>query len=186
MKAVCIVGSPRKNGSTALIAETFAKAFEEKFYDVRRFFLGESDIKYCMGCKKCYENGRCIQKDDVEEIVLSILDADYVVVVTPSYWGDVTGQLKVLFDRSTPFCNTNPSRTVEYTYAKGIAVSVRAGTHKEENEKILDTIAHYFGHMEIDTIVRLSICGVDSVEDLISKHRDILEGIKGLIPDPDM
>ena len=65
MKAVCIIGSPRENGS--------------------------------------YIDGKCIQNDDVEQMVISILTADLVLIVTPSYWGDVTGQLKTFFDRNTPY-----------------------------------------------------------------------------------
>lgn len=71
------------------------------------------DIQYCRGCKKCYENGICIQKDGVLNLVKKMLDSDIVVIAAPSYWADVPGQLKTFFDRNTPFGDTNPNRIVK-------------------------------------------------------------------------
>ncbi len=139
MKAVCIIGSPRENGS--------------------------------------YIDGKCIQNDDVEQMVINILTADLVLIVTPSYWGDVTGQLKTFFDRNTPYGNTNPNRKFQSSGAKGIAISVRAGKTETENQRILDSIEHYFGHMEIEIIAKISVCEVDSLEDLLKKQQEKIDEI---------
>ena len=59
-------------------------------------------------------------------------DADFVVIAAPSYWAEVPGQLKVFFDRSTPYGDTNPSRRLwRKKPAKGIAIAVRAGSMKK-------------------------------------------------------
>ena len=94
MKAVCVIGSPRENGSTAYLVDTFIKGLSRKDFEVVRYCIGDMDIQYCKGCKACYIDGKCIQNDDVEQMVINILTADLVLIVTPSYWGDVTGQLK--------------------------------------------------------------------------------------------
>lgn len=175
MKAVCIIGSPRKNGSTAYLVDTFIKGLSKKF-EVVRYCIGDMNIHYCKGCKACYIDGKCIQKDDVEQMVINILTADLVLIATPSYWGDVTGQLKTFFDRSTPYGNTNPNRKLQSSGAKGIAVSIRAGKTETENQRILDSLEHYFGHM-IETIAKISVCDVDSLEDLLKKQQEKIEEI---------
>lgn len=91
--------------------------------------------------------------------------------------GDVTGQLKTFFDRNTPYGNTNPNRKFQSSGAKGIAISIRAGKTEAENQRILDSIEHYFRHMEIETIARISVCEVDSLDDLLKKRQEKIEEI---------
>lgn len=172
MKATCLVGSAKANGSTAYLVDTVIKGMQESGIEIYKYCIGNAHINFCHGCKKCYIDGKCVQQDDVEKIVSDILTSDYVVIAAPSYWADIPGQLKTFFDRNTPYGDTNPNRIMEPQKAiKGIAIAVRAGVRKEENELILNSIAHYYGHLGIDTIKRVSICETDSLEDLKSKHQ---------------
>ncbi len=178
MKAVCIVGSPRKEGSCACIIDTMIKGMREAGVETEKFCLGEADIRYCRGCKQCYLTGECVIRDDSQKILSAVLNADFTVICAPSYWADVPGQLKVLFDRSTPYGDTNPNRhPAKAGGRKGIAIAVRAGTHPQENEGILDSIEHYFGHLGIETVKRLSLCENDSLEDLKTKHQKFLQEV---------
>ncbi len=61
---------------------------------------------------------------------------------------------------------------------KGIAIAVRAGVSQPENELILNSIAHYFGHLGIETVKRISILETDTLSDLIEKHQNEIEEIK--------
>ncbi len=98
-----------------------------------------------------------------ENIVLDILSSDYVVIVSPSWWADVPAQLKTLFDRTTPYGDTNPQCKYKAKKPiKGIAIAVRAGVREAENELILNSIQHYFGHLGIETVERISITETDS------------------------
>lgn len=54
---------------------------------------------------------------------------------------------------------------------KGIAIAIRAGMREAENELILDSLEHYYGHLGINTFKKISICQVDSLEDLLKKHQ---------------
>lgn len=177
MKATCIVGSARSNGSCARLIDALIKGMREDGIAVNRHCIGDASIHYCLGCKKCYKDGICIQKedDDVHAIVLDILHSDLVAIAAPSYWADVPGQLKVFFDRNTPYGDTNPNRVwTAGKPIKGIAIAVRAGTHSEENELILNAIQHYYGHLGIQTVKRFSICGVDTPDDLTRLHPDMI------------
>ncbi len=171
LKVTCIVGSARANGSTAYLIDTFIKGLSEGCADVKKYCIGDADIKYCLGCKKCYIDGECVQSDDVKQIVSDIVSSDWVVIAAPSYWADVPGQLKTFFDRNTPYGDTNPKRILKAEKpVKGIAIAVRAGVREQENELILNSIQHYYGHLGIETVRRISICETDSLDDLIKKH----------------
>jgi len=178
MKATCIVGSARANGSTAFLVDSMAKGLNEAGAEVRKYCIGEADIAYCFGCKKCYRDGHCVQKDDVEQIVKDILASDVVVIAAPSYWADVPGQLKTFFDRNTPYGDTNPNRALKADKPiKGVAIAVRAGVRRQENEGILNSIAHYYGHLGIDCVKRISVCETDTPADLQEKHPDVIREV---------
>lgn len=174
MKAICIIGSPRSNGSSGIIMDKIIDGMKEVGIDSCRYCLGKMKINFCYGCKKCYEvGGICVQRDDMDIIMKDLYDADVVIIASPSYWGDITGQLKVFFDRNTPYSDTNENRISFPTGKKGISVAIRAGQTDRENLHIIESIEHYYGHLGIEPIGRLSIRGVDTVDDLYRKTEEL-------------
>ncbi|MCM1368445.1 MAG: flavodoxin family protein [Roseburia sp.] len=177
MKVTCINGSARNNGSCAYLIGKFADGFNEDV-EVITHCVGDANMHFCKGCKKCYIDGKCVQSDDVQKIVNDILTSDIVLIAAPSYWADIPAQLKTLFDRTTPYGDTNPNRILKANKPiKGIAVAVRAGMREQENELILNSIEHYFGHLGIQPIKRISITQTDTLDDLITKHADTIKQI---------
>ncbi len=173
MKATLINGSARNNGSCATLIDAFARGFNESGGEVVKYCAGDMNLHFCKGCKKCYVDGECVQCDDVQKIIGNVLTSDYVIVAAPSYWAGVPAQLKTLIDRTTPYGDTNVNRLLKAEKtAKGIAIAVRAGVREEENNLILDEIAHYFSHLGIETVKRVSITQTDTPKDLISKNKD--------------
>jgi multimeric flavodoxin WrbA len=138
----------------------------ERGVDVARYGLGALDINYCRGCHTCEESGRCVQRDDVDLLVRELFAADVVVVASPSYWGDVTGQLKVFIERCTPLCNARTGETAVPPGKVGVAVAVRAGSGVAENRHIVDTIAHFFGHLGIELVESYTLERVEHPADL--------------------
>lgn len=176
MKATCIVGSARANGSCAYLIDAIAAGMSEAGIAVTKYSIGNENIQYCLGCKTCYISGECVHQDNVKQIVSDIVSSDFVVIAAPSYWADVPGQLKTFFDRNTPFGDTNPNRILKAEKPiKGIAIAVRAGVRPQENELILNSIQHYYGHLGIDTVKRISICETDTLEDLKTKHQNVID-----------
>lgn len=178
MKAVCIVGSARNNGSSNYLIDMIIKGMAENGIESKKYCVGDVNIKYCLGCKKCYTDGKCVQNDDVYKIVSDILSSDCVVIAAPSYWADVPGKLKVFFDRNTPFGDTNPNRILmAEKKIKGIAIAVRAGVRQAENDLILNSIEHYFGHLGIETVKKFSVLQTNTLDDLLTKHKDKINEI---------
>ena len=169
MKALCILGSPKPNGNTAKILNEIERPLKEKGIDVVRYCLGECKINYCTGCVSCFKDGQCVQNDDVKVIIDDLFESNLVIIASPSYWGDVTGQMKIFIDRCTPYCNVRHTDRISKSMIKGAAVAVRAGRNKAENENLIHTIEHFLGHLNIPLISNFTVENVSTTEDLESK-----------------
>ena len=106
MRIVVLEGSPNRRGSSNHLAEQFIRGAEEAGHTVTVVDAAHADIHPCTGCIHCGYEGPCVQKDDMEEIRRTILDADMMVFVTPLYYYGMSAQLKTLIDR---FCAFNSS-----------------------------------------------------------------------------
>jgi multimeric flavodoxin WrbA len=174
MKAVCILGSPKPKGSTSVIVDEIFRALKAYDIETHLYQLSDLNIGYCCGCKSCDITGKCVQTDDVQKMIGDIFASQLVIVASPSYWGDVTGQMKVFIDRCTPYCNTNSARLPISSSVKGVAVAVRAGGSKRENLNLVHTIEHFLGHLDIPLISYFTVEGISSEKDLLQRP-DVLK-----------
>ena len=175
MKAICIIGSPKENGSTALLVDTIIEGMKSQNIDVSRFVLDKMNIHFCTGCVKCEVDRVCVQKDDMTVLIDEILSSDIILLASPSYWGDVTGQMKVFIDRSLPLCNAKTGVTPVPPGKVGISVALRAGSSVSENQHIIDTFEHYFGHLGINPIARLTAENVGKLSNLKAMNSKLEE-----------
>lgn len=165
MKALCIVGSPKEQGNTSFVVDKIISGMESSGIETTKYVLGKLNINYCLGCKSCSRTRHCVQRDDMDIIFENILKSDIILVAAPSYWGDVPGQLKVFIDRCLPLCNAEAGDTPVPNGKIGISVALRAGKSKKENQHLIDTIEHFFGHLDIKPVEKLTIEGLSKFED---------------------
>lgn len=99
MKIVLINGSPRKNGLTAEILHKMADRLAEKGAETEFFNISDMNISQCSGCCSCYKTGRCFIEDDGERLSAKIAEADGIIIGSPTYASNVSGQLKHFIDR---------------------------------------------------------------------------------------
>ena len=93
MNIVVLLGSPNRQGSSRLLAESFRRGAEEARHTVELIDAAHSNIHPCTGCIRCGYEGPCAQKDDVDAIRAKILGADMMVFVTPLYYYGMSAQL---------------------------------------------------------------------------------------------
>ncbi len=99
MKNILILnGSPRKNGKTNKLVNSFIKGAEVN-NKIIQFHIYDMEINGCRGCESCRHNGHCIQKDDMDQIYEAFINADVVVFASPVYFWTITGPLKTVTDR---------------------------------------------------------------------------------------
>lgn len=103
MKKVLIISaSPRKNGNSDILCDRFAKGAEESGHQPEKVFLASQAIGYCRGCGVCNDTHKCVQKDDMADILDKMVNADVIVLATPVYFYSMDGQMKTFIDRTVP------------------------------------------------------------------------------------
>ena len=105
MDVLVINGSPRKERMhTGTLASLFSEGMKEKGANVDFIYPIELEIGDCRGCLNCWGNtpGKCIQNDDMEEVLRKMANADLLVFASPVYVDGMTGSLKTLIDRTIP------------------------------------------------------------------------------------
>lgn len=99
MKALVILGSPRKEGNTEILAGQVVAGMKEAGAEVELIRLADYRISPCIACGGCEKTGRCVVQDDMQELYPRIDSADRLVLVSPIYFYGVTAQLKAFIDR---------------------------------------------------------------------------------------
>ncbi|MBI9107064.1 MAG: flavodoxin family protein [Spirochaetales bacterium] len=99
MKILAIVGSRRKNGNTAALVERALEPFREDGSDIEIIYPGELNIEGCSGCEGCSKTGLCVVNDDMQPIYRKILEADAIIAGSPTYFYNMTSDMKKFIDR---------------------------------------------------------------------------------------
>ncbi|MEL7608647.1 MAG: flavodoxin family protein [Bacillota bacterium] len=101
-KILVISASPRKGGNSGTLCDEFIRGALEVGADAEKVFLRDKKIGYCTGCGVCNSTHRCVQRDDMAEILDKLVKADVIVLATPVYFYTMDGQMKTLIDRTVP------------------------------------------------------------------------------------
>ena len=140
MNILILQASPNLKGSTAILADEFARGARDAGHSVTRVDVDRLDIAPCTGCVACGYEGPCVQHDDMDALRKQILAADMLVLATPLYYYGMAAQLKCVIDR---FCSANASITAKRMRSALLTVAWNA------DDWTFDALeAHY------DTLVR--------------------------------
>ena len=109
MKVLMINGSPMANGNTAVALEEMKQTFAAEGIEVAYLHVGNLDIRGCTACGHCYQTGKCVFDDVVNEAAALFADCDGLVVGSPVYYASANATLVAFLQRlfySTPFDKT--------------------------------------------------------------------------------
>ncbi|MBW6508620.1 MAG: flavodoxin family protein [Desulfuromonadales bacterium] len=141
MKVIAINGSPRPQGNTNLLLKTVCEPLEAAGISTEIIQLSGTNLRGCTACMKCVENKnrRCIiDSDPLNDILQKIYPADGVVLGSPTYFADVTTEMKAFIDRSGFVCRAN-GHLLRRKVAAGVVAVRRAGSMHA-----LQTLQNYF------------------------------------------
>jgi len=100
-RVLILSASPRKGGNSDTLCNQLMEGAQQAGLQVEKIFLKEKKINYCTGCGACYNRGNgCSQKDDMENMLNKMIDADVIVMATPVYFYTMNGQMKTFIDRT--------------------------------------------------------------------------------------
>lgn len=109
MKVLLINGSPRSNGNTALALQEMEKTLIRNGLETETVQIGNQVIRGCLACGSCYNTGRCVIEDAVNQIAPKFEACDGLVVGSPVYYASANATLIAFLDRlfySTHFDKT--------------------------------------------------------------------------------
>ena len=99
MKVLMLNGSPRPDGNTAIALDEMDRIFNEENIETEIIRLGNKDIRGCVACNTCSNNGKCIFDDIVNDIAKKFEKADGLVVASPVYYASANSTLTACLDR---------------------------------------------------------------------------------------
>ncbi len=172
MKALIINCSPVRNGATAEMCSIIEAELSQR-YETKSVCIDDYSIAFCKGCRSCHNTAKCVMTDGAQQLMAEFEAADVIVCVSPSYWADVPGQFKAFIDRCTPYSNTHEPHASLSKGKKGFAVVLRTGPNMKECERLIQTIEHFYGHLEIECCGHLGLCSIGSKIDVTPRTMEI-------------
>ena len=146
-KIIIIDGGPRKNMNTAKLLQRFAEGAKSAGNDieVKTVRLYDLDYKGCMSCMACKLKGKasniCRFKDALTPVLEEIAQADGLVLGSPIYFGDVTGQMRAFLERlSFPWLSYNDYSLTATKRMPVVLVETMNGTPERNNSNGFGTM----------------------------------------------
>lgn len=141
MKVVAFNGSPRKDGNTVALINHVFKALNAEGIETELVQVGGHLIRGCTACYQCFEkkDGHCAVKGDIlNDCLDKMRAADGIILASPTYFADVTAEMKALIDRAGMTSIANGRFFRRKAGAAVVAVRRGGAIH------VFDTLNHFF------------------------------------------
>lgn len=141
MKVVAFNGSARKDGNTALLLNLVLDEIKNEGMETEVVQLAGKPLQGCIACYKCFtnKNQRCaVEKDDMNDHIAKMLEADGILLGSPTYFADVSAGTKALIERCGMVARANGDMFRRKVGAGVVAVRRAGATH------VLSSINYFF------------------------------------------
>ncbi len=139
MKVLAINGSPNPKGNTAAMLQETLRICEEAGHTTELYQAGGRAVRGCTACGGCSKNiGRCATDDWMNELYPKMAAADAILMGSPTYFADLTPELKAVIDR-TGFISRRDGMRFSRKIGAAIVPVRRSGAIH-----VLDSIQHFF------------------------------------------
>jgi len=141
MKVVAFNGSARKDGNTAILVKEVFRELKKAGIRTELVQFAGKNIQGCIACGKCFENKdrRCVMNGDIlNECIEKMLEADGIILASPTYFADISANMKALIERAGFVARANNDMFRRKAGAAVIAVRRGGAIHA------FDTINHFF------------------------------------------
>jgi multimeric flavodoxin WrbA len=169
MKIVAVLGSPRPQGNSSTLARAFLQAAAARGAEVTEYLLNQLAYQGCQGCLACKtKRDTCILEDDLAPVLNAVKEADLLVMASPVYFGDLSGQMKGFFDRTYSYINPDFSTRVP-PGKKAVMVLVQANPDPAQFADIFPRYERWLKLYGCDPVHLLRAVGVREPGDIASK-----------------
>lgn len=132
MKVVAFNGSARKGGNTAQLVQMVFDELEKEGIATELVELSGSNLSGCIACYKCFQEKdmRCaVQEDALNSHIEKMRAADGIILASPTYFSDVTANMKALIERAGMVSRANGDLYARKVGAPVVAVRRAGGCH---------------------------------------------------------
>ncbi len=146
MKVVGINGSPRKNGNTSLLIKAVFQELEKEGVQTELIHIAEKSVSGCKACMMCFKNKdrRCVINNDIiNSCIEKMAAADGIILGSPTYFTDVTAEMKALIDRAGMVSMANGNMFKHKVGGTVVAVRRGGATHA------FDSMNHFLHYMQM-------------------------------------
>lgn len=174
MKTVIINGSPRKNGDSMTLVNELTKYLDGEVQIVNTYF---DNIKPCIDCRHCWNNPACSIKDDMQDVYELLKDADNIVISSPVYFSELTGQVLNFASRLQLFYMSkrmNRDIGLNNKIKNGLLIVTAGGDTKNIEERVIKTsnlIFRYINAKSIGTIYSINTDNVPAQNDVTALEK---------------
>jgi multimeric flavodoxin WrbA len=172
LKVLGIICSSRKGGNTEILVQEALAVAKETGADVELLKISEMKIAPCDGCTTCHQSGECRIKDDMQKIYKKLLAADGIILGSPVYFWSISGQAKILMDRT--YALRYPYHKLRNKVGGAIAVAGRRGT-----VNALSVINNFFLGQDM-LVTGLGIAGYGTKKGEVRKDEHAMKSARSL------
>jgi multimeric flavodoxin WrbA len=141
MKVIAFNGSARKNGNTAILMKKVLDVLEKEGIETELYQLAGKNIHGCIACMKCHENKNChcaVETDIVNTCIDKMLEADGILMGSPTYFANISTEMKALIDRAGMTARANNDMLARKVGAAVVSKRRSGAIHA------FDAINHFF------------------------------------------
>jgi multimeric flavodoxin WrbA len=132
MKVIAFNGSARKDGNTSILLNLVLDELKDEGFEAEIYPLAGKAMQGCIACFKCFEkkNMRCnVEKDVLNECIQKMIEADGIILGSPTYFADVTANMKALIERCGMVGRANGGMYKRKVGAAVVSVRRAGGIH---------------------------------------------------------
>jgi multimeric flavodoxin WrbA len=141
MKVVAFSGSARRDGNTAILVRQVFTELEKAGIETELVQLAGERLRGCIACYQCFKtkDGTCAVKDDcINACIEKMRAADGIILASPTYFADITSEIKALVDRAGMTARANGDMLRRKVGAGVVAVRRGGAIHA------FDSLNHFF------------------------------------------
>lgn len=175
MKILGIVGSMRKSGNTSNLVQATLRGCEKEGASTEVIYFSDYSLNNCRGCERCKDTYQCQVKDDMNDIYSLLLEADGIVLGSPTYYYNVSSLVKAFIDKTYSFLffdEEDRSCWISYNEALGtkyaVAIAVCEQQDKEDMGFTMEAMTKPLadvGYRIVDKIAAINFWGPDEVKE---------------------
>jgi multimeric flavodoxin WrbA len=167
MKALGLCGSARRGGNTDLVIQAVLEGAGNCGFDTEEVFLHEVAIGPCVGCGKCKDGSSevCTQLDGWQPLMEKVKEADLIVIGSPVYMSQVTGQTKMFLDRLYSLRRKDRTMRFDGSHTRGVVVATSGNSDPVASETTRRTLGVFFRYLNSPEVVEVVAPGVSAVGD---------------------